>query len=129
MAFKLTLRVTFAPGAPDPPDKESDGVCATASCPNAKTQMARAALQYRALMARLPHFICVAEMALPYFRLTQLVETRLPMVTYVSLTFADIGLVTSAFRISLFEAQNHLTSPPPLGRGGLHVRDITAAAI
>jgi hypothetical protein len=33
------------------------------------------------------------------------------MVAYVSLTFADIGLLTRAFRILLFEAQNHLTSP------------------
>jgi hypothetical protein len=32
------------------------------------------------------------KVALPYFQLTGVVETRLLMVVYVSLTFADIGL-------------------------------------
>ena len=53
MEFRLRLRVTVAPGAPDPPDGESDGVCPSACFVIAViTHRKRTVLQYRALIIR-----------------------------------------------------------------------------
>jgi hypothetical protein len=53
LEFRLTVSVTLAPGAPEPPERESEGVCADArSAIAAVAHRKRTILKCRALITR-----------------------------------------------------------------------------